>query len=76
MSYDPTDPEHYWPGEEDHWPVSIGEDIPALISATLAVAAELRTANLIAYRVAAAGPLANFSNETLRPIRQRLGLDQ
>lgn len=70
MSHDSTDPAHYCPGEDDHWPVSVGGDIPALISATLAVAAELRTANHLAYLTAVQSGL---SSETLAPIRRRIG---
>lgn len=51
------------------------QEFTTLASAMLAAAAELRTANLISFQLATAGPLANFSRETLRPIRERLGLE-
>jgi hypothetical protein len=74
VSTDNTDPANYWPGKDDHWPVSIGEDIPALTSAVLAVAAELRTANHLAFLTAQ--QTFHLSPETLAPIRHRLGFLQ
>jgi hypothetical protein len=48
----------------------------AVTNALLAVAAELRTANLIAFKVAQQSTLAECTNQYVADIRGRLGYDR
>lgn len=56
------------------YPLEVGDEAAALSDALYAIAAELRTANLIAFKVAQQTALADCSNAYLAPIHDRLGL--
>lgn len=75
MSNDTTDPANYWPGEDAQGiPFNANTGWPDLVKAILAVAAELRTANHIAFLELQ--QKGSVSGATLAPIRERLGLSQ
>jgi hypothetical protein len=69
---DTTDPSAYWPPEDGYHP-DTGDQTAVIADALYAVAAELRTANHLAYLAATQ---SNLSPNTLAPICRRLGFPQ
>lgn len=68
-----TDPTRFWP-PLDGYSSHVDDKTATIADAIYAVATELRTANLIAFKVAQQTALADCHNNYVAPIRERLGL--
>jgi len=75
MSYEDevTDPDRFWP-PLDGYSSHVDDKTATIADAIYAVATELRTSNLIAFKVAEQGALSQCTNTYVAPIRERLGL--
>lgn len=68
-----SDPIRFWP-PLDGYSSHVDDKTATIADAIYAVAAELRTGNLIAFKVAQQTALAQCTDAFIAPIKERLGL--